>query len=241
MFAGRKLIFVSYSRKDRRVVNKLQKVLGIGSAKPRQGLNSSMPGNDWGNEITPYLGEADVVLLCWSRHAAGDDSVRKDYLGAIGMGKQVVPLCLDDLALPEELAGFESISRETSPYEELVRVSRGAFSPEKLLRAVCGYITVALGAVLLLALGFQALMLGLQALYLLLGLTEYHLKAAGCGDEFITLIFAAELAAIVIAASWVPRAWKRLKMKASPAGVLRLSQTELDLRSEFRRLVVAEP
>lgn len=211
MLAGRKLIFGSYSQKDSAVVNELLRIL------------CSMPGDDWSCEISQYLGEADVLVVFWSRHAAETDSVRKDYLSAIDMGMRVIPVRLDDLALPSEMAAFEAISCEAFVGEKHAR----------RLRMVYGYIAAALG-------GVVGLVLSLWALYLLLFVAAYYSQLSSWGKVLVCTGFAVWLAVNAIAIRWGSRAWKR-KMEASSAGVpvgdTPLAKAAQDWHSEFRRLI----
>lgn len=61
-------------------------------------------GKQWRMVLEAELQAAGCVLVLWSENAARSAEVRKEYLSAIDLGKDVAPVLLDSTPLPAELA-----------------------------------------------------------------------------------------------------------------------------------------
>ena len=95
-------IFISYSSKDRNVVEGIHEQLeatGFYVWRDQGRLET-----DWSREIAYALADADVVCLMWSVHAATSKWVQHEWLTARALEKQIIPfLFCDSPDLPEPL------------------------------------------------------------------------------------------------------------------------------------------
>lgn len=171
-------IFVSYRRKDAsHVAGRLRDRLVNEFGEPNIffDVDSIDPGQRFAEVISERLGEAEVVLVLigpnWQPEllARPDDYVRLELAEALDQQKRVVPVLVDDGALPtiddlpDELAGFlthnaAKLRQDPDFHEDADRLiegvkpsqtgTRGWMAPRsKALRLV-----VAIGVILLLAL-----------------------------------------------------------------------------------------
>jgi hypothetical protein len=100
-------VFLSYSRRDEGVAQRIGQLLRVGGADVFRDRDSIQPGREWALVIAEAVAGADRVLVLWSRHAAGSDAVAHEYGQAIAAGKAVVPVLLDATPLPPALASYQ--------------------------------------------------------------------------------------------------------------------------------------
>ena len=103
-------IFVSYSPGDSELVAAIVSVLCANNSALAC-CDSDMirtPGGAHGDPRS-VIAESDVVLVFWCHHSFTSYDVRKESDLAIELGKDVVPLLLDDSPLPRKLAGCRCI------------------------------------------------------------------------------------------------------------------------------------
>ncbi|MDH3688599.1 MAG: toll/interleukin-1 receptor domain-containing protein [Gammaproteobacteria bacterium] len=98
-------IFACSSRKDGPKVEPIVKLLR--TTKVNVTLRS--PAGSWRVRVMTSIDDGDVFVLFWDRSAARSDEVRRQYERGLGLNKEVVPVCLDDTPLPDELVGFQEI------------------------------------------------------------------------------------------------------------------------------------
>jgi len=102
-------LFASYSRRDGRHVAQIVQLLRVTGAPVFRDQENIAPGKRWRTEISDALASADTVLLFWSRNAHDSSEVRAEYEHAISLGKDVVPVLLDDAPLAGQLREFQYI------------------------------------------------------------------------------------------------------------------------------------
>jgi len=103
-------VFVSYSNKDREIVR-----AGIES---QQDLNyaafidfrDTPPGLPWLETHSDVIRHAAVLVLCWSKHAAGSEHVEREWRLAFATRVKILPVLLDDTPLPEELGHIHAVT-----------------------------------------------------------------------------------------------------------------------------------
>lgn len=100
---------MSYSRRDAQVVDGCVRLLLTGGASVFYDTLTIPPGTNWPAEIARALGDADIVVVFWSRFSARSRAVRAEYRAAIDLGKRVAPALLDGTSLPAELSSYQAI------------------------------------------------------------------------------------------------------------------------------------
>lgn len=109
-------IFVSYSRTDRCLVEPLVKLLRV--REPGHvffDIDSISPGQLWRDELESALAAATYVILFWCYHAQTSREVEREFRAAVTLGKKVVPILLDDTALPSSVSRFQGIDFRSIP------------------------------------------------------------------------------------------------------------------------------
>jgi hypothetical protein len=107
-----KKIFISYSRRERTTAGFIARLLRVAGAGVFRDEDSIWPGKKWRTEISNALHEADVVLVLWTLWASQSDEVRAEYEEAIQLGKDIVPIILEEMPLPEALTEYQYINAE---------------------------------------------------------------------------------------------------------------------------------
>lgn len=102
-------IFVSYSHTDAHLVGPVVALLRASEAAVFRDADSLKPGKKWREQLEGALGSAQTVLVFWCRHAASSKKVRREYLAAIELRKDVLPVLVDATPLPAELAEYQYI------------------------------------------------------------------------------------------------------------------------------------
>ena len=103
-------VFISYAREDKDLVLPIVHLLRAGGATVFVDLESISYGERWMNVIFQQLRVSDRILVFWSLSAARSDWVNREYLFAIDSGLRVVPVCLDNTPLPNELSKFRALT-----------------------------------------------------------------------------------------------------------------------------------
>lgn len=102
--------FVSYSRADERKVHVLVRLLRTTGAPVFLDVDSIALGSRWREQISEAISVAEAVLVFWSRTANKSSEVRAEYEMAISLGKEVIPVALDDTPFSPALAQFNGLS-----------------------------------------------------------------------------------------------------------------------------------
>jgi len=103
-------VFVSYSAGDRAVAEVLVRRIEAEGWEVFWDQRIP-PGADWESELERQLERAVCVVLLWSRNAAGSDWVRTEVRAALDRG-QLLPLCLDDTAVPLRVSQIQCVRLE---------------------------------------------------------------------------------------------------------------------------------
>lgn len=103
-------VFVSYSQADSDLVSAIISLLSSTSSelvyRDAEALRTSRAARE---DLETSVAESDVVLVFWCHHSFTSYDVRKECDLALAQGKDVLPLLLDDTALPRKLAGQRTI------------------------------------------------------------------------------------------------------------------------------------
>ena len=145
--AGKK-IFISYSRHDTEYVSSLVEALR------KQGFDvwfdkNIRTGVDWDDAIEAQLKSADAIVLVLSKTSVASDNVKDEISYAMGLGKQVNPIKIEECEVPMRLArkqfvdftamgndaGFERLVNDIRKNLEIsdaaANISKGSFVPPK--------------------------------------------------------------------------------------------------------------
>lgn len=95
-------IFVSYSPRDRSVVEPVAKLL---RATTVEVLDGRSPARQCRLRLEASIDDSDIFVVFWSRPAARGGEVGRACDRAV-LSKEIVPVCLDETPLPPTLQGF---------------------------------------------------------------------------------------------------------------------------------------
>jgi hypothetical protein len=120
-------LFACYSRQDGRRVHELVRLIRVSGAPVFLDVDSIRAGTKWQTEIDLAIDASDAVVVFWSLTAAQSPEVAREVEVATRLGKDIVPVLLDDIPLSAELAEFQGVlladlwyphdaTFDTSPY-----------------------------------------------------------------------------------------------------------------------------
>lgn len=140
-----KKIFISYSRNDTEYVSALVQAFRT------QGFDvwfdkNIITGNDWDDTIEEQIKAADAVVLILSKTSVESENVKDEMSYAIGLGKSVNPIKIEECVIPMRLArkqfldftkmgheaGFERLVKDINTHladRNAAAVPRGTFVP----------------------------------------------------------------------------------------------------------------
>ena len=95
-------IFVSYSRKDKNIIDEL--VEGLQSAGYEVWTDRNILGGTlWRHQIVTKIEGCDVFILTLSSNSINSDNVRKELDLAANSGKKIIPVDLETVTIPQEM------------------------------------------------------------------------------------------------------------------------------------------
>ena len=107
-------IFISYSSKDRKIVEKIHQSLSS-LDNFIVWRDQTRLEKDWSREIAFALAESDVLCLMWSESAATSKWVKNEWLTARALEKRIIPFLFHDApGLPEPLHNVHCVHLEES-------------------------------------------------------------------------------------------------------------------------------
>jgi hypothetical protein len=117
-------VFISYAREDHEVVDRLHDDLSRPGIAPWLDRERLDPGKDWNREIDERIRGCSHFLAVVSPHSLRDDRfVRREWDQALAQDKYVMPLRLEDCALPDALKAKQW--QDLFPYDRgIVRLLR---------------------------------------------------------------------------------------------------------------------
>ena len=102
-------VFASYSRVDGRLVTQLLGLFAAVDVPVFRDEQSVKPGQKWRIAIDEAIEQCQTILVFWCEHAAQSSEVRSEYEHAIALGKRVVPVLMDQTALPPNLGQYQGL------------------------------------------------------------------------------------------------------------------------------------
>lgn len=107
--SSRPEFFISYSRSDANLVAPVVALLRASRAHVFRDADSLQPGKKWREQLSTAISDSRMIVLFWCHHAHQSAEVCNEYSEAISMGKDLLPLLLDDTPLPSTLAEYQFI------------------------------------------------------------------------------------------------------------------------------------
>jgi hypothetical protein len=132
-FVGR-LIFVSYSSKDEKIVRPLAHLIDAAGVEIFFADETIPYGSSWRTEIYAKLRAAFRTLVFWSLNAAASQWVRREYRYAIRRKIPVVPVLLDSTDLPPELARYQALTDLVPMMQKALEIEKKARVAQKRIK-----------------------------------------------------------------------------------------------------------
>jgi hypothetical protein len=107
--ALQKQLFVSYSRKDVKKVRPVVELMRVSGGKVFRDEDSIPPGKRWRDLLVKAVEAANIVVVFWSQYSSKSEEVSEEFALAVKLGKDIVPVLLDDTPLPPVLAAFQNV------------------------------------------------------------------------------------------------------------------------------------
>lgn len=108
-------IFACSNRKDQSVVGPVVRLLRNTHVTLLLGSNDKSQGKDSRVRLETSIDDSDFVIVFWSMAAARSAEMRRACDRAIGLNKEIVPVCLDDTPLADDLLRFPGIEFPDAP------------------------------------------------------------------------------------------------------------------------------
>jgi hypothetical protein len=103
-------VFISYSSHDRdKIAPVVQIVRALKKGLVFQDYASIVPGERWRDRVMDAITKATMLMVFWCEHSKASEHVRDEYETGIELGKEIVPILLDDTELPNPLREFHWI------------------------------------------------------------------------------------------------------------------------------------
>lgn len=113
-------IFVSYSRKDYKLVTPVVRLLRATKGLIFQDIDDIEGGKKWRKQIDAALENAHLIVVFWCSHSDSSHEVRREYQAAIRADKDLLPVLLDDTPLPDDLGEFHGVDfRGVAAHDDL--------------------------------------------------------------------------------------------------------------------------
>lgn len=103
-------IFISYSRKDTKVVEQFVESLRKQDFIVWQDVSNISAGDQWHQALLDAIDQTAAVLVFWSQAASHSQYVKEELDRAIQQGKRIIPVWLDkNTPLRHDIASFNAI------------------------------------------------------------------------------------------------------------------------------------
>jgi hypothetical protein len=116
------LAFLSYSRRDRELIDRFQTVLEQSGVTVWRDTDDIRGGQEWRTSIVAAIHAADVLVLFVSPGSMASVNVRRELTVAEEEGKRIIPVLLLPTPIPDDfrysLAGVQYVDVTNMPIEE---------------------------------------------------------------------------------------------------------------------------
>jgi virginiamycin B lyase len=123
-------IFISYSSKESKYVDKVEKKLVEYGYKVWVDRSQLEAGQIWPNELKEAILNSRVLILVVSKHALDSIFVRQEYEYAISIKKDIIPLLIENITLPEGLNKIQWVLFSDKFQSGIDRLSQSLISME---------------------------------------------------------------------------------------------------------------
>ncbi len=103
-------VFISYAKQDLETATRIERALSSLGYSPMREESTVYAGGHWANEVRESIASNHVLLVLWSRHAAGSHFVQFEWTMGIALGKNIIPCLLDDTPLAPVLNSYPCVS-----------------------------------------------------------------------------------------------------------------------------------
>ena len=107
-------IFVSYSHADRAIVTPIVDLFRSAGSRPFRDEQNIKPGTRWKTVVSAAIEDCRLMWVFWCRHSQVSREVRKEYMHAVALEKEVVPVLMDSTPLPKPLSEFQWIDMRSA-------------------------------------------------------------------------------------------------------------------------------
>jgi|TARA_Y100000310_G_scaffold224384_1_gene226207 hypothetical protein len=140
------MLFISYARNDKSLVQPLVKLLRASGSDVFIDLEDLDYGSNWKKQLTEAISRSTRFLLFWSKSSSQSDHVEEEWREALEMADvAIVPIMLDPTPLPSELGALHG----TDELQSIVNKVR-------IFARITRCLTYLIPLILLVVLGFFA-------------------------------------------------------------------------------------
>lgn len=104
-----KSLFISYSRENAWQVKPIVEIMRATGCEVFYDSDSIEAGKKWRVELSKALSDSDAILVFWSKDSAQSEEVTKEYLKAIELDQDIIPVLLDDTPLEASLSDYQFV------------------------------------------------------------------------------------------------------------------------------------
>ena len=146
-------VFVSYSTRDIARANQLSDLIRRAGAEPYVAEYATAPGTPLSTAIIQAIKTCDLFVLLWSTDARHSEWVPQEIGMAKGAGKPIMPVVLHPgLSLPGFISDLKYLALYQDPSAALVWIQEHVFSRARRKEQTEAWVTLGVGAAILLAL-----------------------------------------------------------------------------------------
>jgi hypothetical protein len=128
-------VFASYADSDRPFIQQMVRLLRLLRGWVFFAPDSIRLGSPWESELRAAIKKCSFMVVFWCEHARSSAWVEREYSMALGLGKRVIPVLLDDTEVPDPLERQGIDLRGGGGHAPAAKlVSVAFFAPSKLVR-----------------------------------------------------------------------------------------------------------
>lgn len=90
-------------------MHELVRLVRVSGAPVFLDVDSIRTGSKWEEEIERAIHAAEALVVFWTFDAAKSEAVAKEIRIALSLGKDIVPVILEEVDLPSELAQYQGV------------------------------------------------------------------------------------------------------------------------------------